>query len=322
MLCKRGRMWSLPWAVAAAVVMTLLALAGLPAGLTTASAAACTGWSGGQPSGGFGFSHLRAIAVVSECDVWVAGTTTKHGNAALEHWTGGSSWTQVDSPNPGGFSSINAMTAVSATDIWATGTFSDPGTTPGHSPGHALILHWDGTSWTQQPIPGDTGFSLAAVSATSASNAWAVGAITSNGSQQTLILHWDGTSWTRQPSPGPGSGFLTSVAATSPSNAWAVGGIDPSHALILHWDGTSWTQASSPVPTPNGGLALTGVTATSASDAWTVGSVDQGARTFIAHWDGTNWTQVPSPSPEHQPAAPEHPRSSHRGLARQRLGRR
>jgi hypothetical protein len=300
MLCKRGRIRSLPWAMAAAVVLTLLALAGVPAGLTPASAAACAGWSGAQPSASPS-SRLRAIAVVSECDVWAAGTPTKHGPAALYHWTGGSSWTAVDSPNPGGgFSAINAMTAVSATDIWATGTFGDAGT-PASFTGHALILHWDGTSWTQQPIPGDTGFGLAAVSATSASNAWAVGTITSNGSQQTLILHWDGTSWTRQPSPGPGSGFLTSVAATSPGNAWAVGGTDSSHALILHWDGISWAQVSSPVPTPNGGLALTGVTATSAGDAWTVGSVDQGARTFIAHWDGTNWTQVPSPSPDTSP---------------------
>jgi hypothetical protein len=286
--------------MAVAVVLTLLALAGVPAGLTPASAAACTGWSGARPSDAPS-SRLRAIAVASECEVWAGGTPTKHGNAVLEHWTGGSSWTQVDAPNPGGFSTINAMTTVSATDIWATGSFSEPGIPPSSSPAHALILHWDGTSWTQQPIPNDTGFSLAAVSATSASNAWAAGSITSNGSQQTLILHWDGTSWTRQPSPGPGTGFLTSVTATSPSNAWAVGNTDSSHALILHWDGTSWTQVASPVPTPNGGLTLTGVTATSASDAWTVGSVDQGARTFIAHWNGTNWTQVPTPSPDTSP---------------------
>ena len=66
-----------------------------------------------------------------------------------------------------------------------------------------LIEHWDGSSWTKvaNPLPGGPE-QLFAVSAVSATNAWAVGHY-DNGTQdyQGLVEHWDGTSWTVVPSP-------------------------------------------------------------------------------------------------------------------------
>src|SRR6266700_2423815 len=50
---------------------------------------------------------------------------------------------------------------------------------------------------------------LSGVAATSATNAWAIGA---TGTGQTLIVHWNGKTWTRVPSPG---GAFHGVAATS-----------------------------------------------------------------------------------------------------------
>jgi hypothetical protein len=58
-----------------------------------------------------------------------------------------------------------------------------------------MIDHFDGTNWTASSAP-SPGFynDLNAVSATSASDAWAVGTyITTSASRHTLILHWDGT---------------------------------------------------------------------------------------------------------------------------------
>src|SRR5690348_10520518 len=134
------------------------------------------------------------------------------------------------------------------------------------------------------------------VTATSASDAWAVGG--NNGS--TLIAHWNGTAWKRVPSPNrPAPDVLFGVAAASPSNAWAAGlyttnaspGGEP---LIERWNGTTWQEAATP---SYSGLTnvLYGVAATSATNAWAVGTAD--FRPLILHWDGTTWKQVPSPAP-------------------------
>ena len=66
---------------------------------------------------------------------------------------------------------------------------------------------------------------LLGVSATSASNAWAVGFI-GGSPQQTLIQHWNGTAWKQvaTPDPGPVGNILDGVSAVSASDAWAVGG--------------------------------------------------------------------------------------------------
>ena len=112
------------------------------------------------------------------------------------------------------------MSAISASDAWAVGGY----VTGSQSP--TLILHWDGTTWTQVPSPSPGGFlnELNGVHATSASDAWVVG-ISENksGGSQTLIEHWDGTAWTQVPGPSPEGNFLAGVTATSARTAFAVG---------------------------------------------------------------------------------------------------
>jgi hypothetical protein len=150
-----------------------------------------------------------------------------------------------------------------------------------------------------------TGF-FDAVTATSASNAWAVG---SNGTGNTLIAHWNGTGWTQQPSPNPSDAVnvLNGVAATSTSNAWAAGQYSTSASpggepLIERWNGTAWKVVATP---SFSGLTniLNGVAATSASNAWAVGYYETSSlnsESLILHWNGTAWAQVPSPNPSAQ----------------------
>jgi len=71
------------------------------------------------------------------------------------------------------------------------------------------------------PVATADGSFLDGVTATSATNAWAVGTnFTSSLVDDTLILHWNGKAWSRVTSPNPGgkSGTgLSGVAATSGS---------------------------------------------------------------------------------------------------------
>src|SRR4051812_17379211 len=102
-------------------------------------------------------------------------------------------------------------------------------------------------------VPSPTAFSqssLNAVSASSASEAWAVGYLCCSGrnfGQGTLTEHWNGSSWTIVPSPDTRffDEVLNGVAALAPNNAWAVGeikqgGYRSGNPLILHWDGVAW----------------------------------------------------------------------------------
>jgi hypothetical protein len=185
------------------------------------------------------------------------------------------------------------VAATSADNAWAVG---------GTNSGQSLILHWNGISWKQAPSAGAAG-SLAGVSASSATNAWAVGS--GSGSGKTLILHWNGIIWKQVPSPSPqGNLSLTSVAVISGRNAWAVGDVftstSPATSLILHWNGATWQEV--PIPSPSEGKfgnALAGVAATSATNAWAVGCTDGcpvGGTPLIERWNGISWKQVAAPT--------------------------
>ncbi len=129
----------------------------------------------------------------------------------------------IPNPLPGQSNQLSGVYARSANDVWAVGEYSSSST-----PLATLILHWNGTKWAQvpSPNPGAPGNELNAVSADSATDAWAVGTIlASGGVTDTLILHWNGTSWSQVSSPTPANSYLNlaGVSAISASDAWAVG---------------------------------------------------------------------------------------------------
>jgi len=151
---------------------------------------------------------------------------------------------------------------------------------------------------------------LTAVSAASASEAWAVGCksvsnTTCPNNGQDAAEHWNGTAWKAVPVPmphasvPPAEGQLNGVKDLAPSNAWAVGYASfPETAQILHWDGKVWKQM--PVPSLGSLIGtnypLNGIGGTSASDLWAVGSDTSGGG-LILHYNGTKWSRVPSPNP-------------------------
>lgn len=231
---------------------------------------------------------LFGVSADSPADAWAVG-----GPDAL-HWDG-STWTAVPIPSQDSSCDLNAVDAESPDSAWAVG-----GCTVG-SRFATLALYWDGSSWTQVPTPspGHGDNTLAAVSADSATDAWAVGFAPKRGvADAAVALHWNGSTWTAVPTPGVGPlpGGLDGVAALSPTDAWASYSGNPSG--VLHWDGTAWTKVTSSQP-PAGGQYY-GVAAGSADDVWAAGFILQstgGDATLVKLWDGTAWTRTPTPSP-------------------------
>src|SRR5262249_61615833 len=70
-------------------------------------------------------------------------------------------------------------------DPWAVGAY------PAGSVGKTLTARWNGTAWKQtaSPSPGTSASSLRGVTATSASNVWAVGDFSSGGPSQVFAIH-------------------------------------------------------------------------------------------------------------------------------------
>jgi hypothetical protein len=247
---------------------------------------------------------LDTVSALSPTDAWAAGwaigATTPGLPTYIVHWNG-STWSQVASPSPsGGTNIVSGIDTVSANDAWAVGYYSGVS-----SQESALILHWNGSQWSQVPSPNPAWRNmLYSVTATSSDNAWAVGTT----GDLPLILHWNGSTWQQAAAPQPGQGdydLLTGVTATSAQNAWAVGNeVTPTAepTLILHWNGTTWSQVASPNPgvtSPDDSDTLVGVVATSATNAWAAGNEtdgDTGAnQSLILQWTGTAWVPVANP---------------------------
>jgi hypothetical protein len=279
--------------------LAMILVAGVVAAVTPVASAATCGKT-------IPFAQLYGVAATSASNAWAVGNQPGDPAAQtlIERWDG-TAWCVVASPDPSGSaepSGLQSVAATSATNAWAVGDYTNSSGT------WTLILRWNGTSWTQVPSPNPSGGDLDAnylssVTATSATNAWAVGEYAASAGSQTLILHWDGTTWTQVTSPNPGSGeTLSAVAATSASRAWTVGHYsNPGETLAIRWNGTAWKHIASPNPETGNSYSnsLSGVAATSASSAWAVGEGESGSQVqnFVLRWNGAAWTQVPSPQP-------------------------
>jgi hypothetical protein len=253
---------------------------------------------------------LEDVTTLSSTDAWAVGQRiTNTGKTLALHWNG-TNWTQVATPSPGRKPPndfLSGVSALSPSDAWAVGASGPLRSAFLHN--KTLVLHWNGTSWTQvaSPNPEPSDNQLTDVSAVTPSDVWAVGFSTAGSTFQTLILHWNGTSWTQVASPNPGFGLseLLGVDALSANDAWAVGEYNTSagalKTLVLHWNGTTWAQVASPNPgVPSSAVFLADVSATSSSDVWAVGEYSSNGavvKPLVLHWNGTSWTQVASPHP-------------------------
>jgi hypothetical protein len=207
--------------------------------------------------------------------------------------------TDCSKVTPALHSILNGVSGSSGSDLWAAG-WSPRGKS-------AIVLHWDGTRWSDVPTnvttslnsvwvaaPGDvwtvgdfgvaqhwdgaawtdtpTGLAVPLMSAWGSAphDVWAVG---SGGN----VLHWDGEIWS--PSASGTGQFLERVWGIADDDVWVVG----DGGTILHWNGTGWATLTSGVSAD-----LMGVWGSSRDDVWAVGG--DGVTGTILHWDGTSWS--------------------------------
>ena len=251
-------------------------------------------------------NDLRAVLVLSDADVWVAGSSYVNQEGGRNfpltmHWDG-AVWSIVPVPARYGHEDVFALDATSPGDVWGIGL--------GHE-----ALHWDGIRWTTVPLadPGAPFWHLEAVSAVAPDDAWAVGNTATGRSGGSLVEHWDGVRWSVVEAPGPlpepltadAYPSLSAVDALAPGDAWATGQtenvapVGQSNTVALHWDGIAWTRSTTPDVAAQSGTYghLLGVAAAGPDDVWAVGiASDQpgtfggGDRALIEHWDGHRWT--------------------------------
>lgn len=250
---------------------------------------------------GVGSYQLLGVDAASSSDVWIVGyTKATSDDRALTplawHWTG-SAWSDTKLPqlDPSPDIDLAAVASSSASDVWAVGAAG-------------LILHWDGSSWTRQPlnISDEKYINLQSVVAISQKDAWAVGySHKDDGPFVAATLHWDGEKWSMVSTPAAAGVLLEAVAAIAPSDVWAVGShwIDAStyatyETFTMHWDGAEWKRIPSPnVPSEN---YLYGIAALGPNDVWAVGNKDtlySDGKMLVLHWDGAKWSVVPVPRP-------------------------
>ena len=247
-------------------------------------------------------SELVSVAQASAGNAMAAGFSS-NGSSTLSafavHWNG-SGWSDAGAQGQPGYAD-DFMSGVSAipgtTSYWAVGTsYNEPFPTY-----YAIIDLWTGSCWLLLSNP-PHGW-LNAVSAQSASVAWAVGFNEPPSGTFPVALRFNGSSWesSKLPTPaGTDETVLQGVDVVKTRNVWAVGyyasGSNQEAPLIEHWTGKKWSI----VRTPAVGAvsALLGVShAAGGRTVWAVGGTANSSSGTLAPlievWDGSAWTVVP-----------------------------
>jgi hypothetical protein len=182
---------------------------------------------------------------------------------SIIHWNG-QSWSQREVPAGSHEGRVNGVWFSSSSDVFAVGLCDAYYAYQRYD----IVLHYDGSSWTQTQMNTGTALDLRDVWGASSHDVFAVAA---SGD----ILHYDGGSWSTATKATKG---LAGIWGTSSSDIFAVG----VGGTILHYDGSMWGVMTSGTTSD-----LFGVYGTSPSDVYAVG-----AGGTILHYDGDAWTSM------------------------------
>lgn len=163
-------------------------------------------------------------------------------------------------------------------------------------------------AWSVVPSvdPVTTENQLTAVSARTATDAWAVGFYQGPNRHDGRVMlteRWDGTRWTQVATPNVRffDEKLLAVSAGGASEVWAVGSTNQTsfattNPIAAHFDGTAWTIVPTPATTGSAKSILDAVVDFGPGNALAAGRGRDG-RALVEHWDGTSWSIVTTPTP-------------------------
>ncbi len=174
-------------------------------------------------------SQQLHITALSRDSVWLAGSETGQGEKALLlHWDG-RAWSRMDLPRVADQSFLTGVAGSSPSDVWVVG---GAGGMMAIDEYRAIVLHWDGHTWSSIPFP----FLQAEVNATPLSsiavvNPTAVWIAAGTLGAQTLF-HWNGSTWIQARDPLPNTPLVEILAlSVVGGELWAAGGNQP---MLVH----------------------------------------------------------------------------------------
>ncbi|MEX1142665.1 MAG: RHS repeat-associated core domain-containing protein [Thermoleophilaceae bacterium] len=250
-------------------------------------------------------TKLSGVACASLTDCTAVGylvdETSKEREPLAMDWDG-TDWSAVAVPSPAGAESaeLSGIDCVSATACVAVGSYLEAGVE------RALVLSFDGSTWTIDTVPHPSGSASARlldVSCPTAARCFAAGSSADalSGDTSPLVIELDAGAWTLN-DPGTIQGAseadLSAVDCFSVSACAFVGGLADSTGdlapLALRLDAGGWSGDVASVPVPAGGSAgrLSGVDCVAESECMAVGRFQDSAadeKSMAVDWDGAGW---------------------------------
>jgi hypothetical protein len=252
------------------------------------------------------FSELEGVACASSTScVAVGDFVDGTGYVTLAEGWNGTAWTVQPGASLGGGSDghLTGVSCTSSTACTAVGWYTDSS-----SAVVPLAERWNGTAWTVQPTPAQTGIAtFSGVSCASATACTAVGQVNATGAEfgdAALAEVWKGKAWKAWPTAEPAGvqeSAVSGVLCATGSTCMSVGSYDygdsETHGMAERLDGysaTVWADLGGGSYSPMGGVSCTADTSCTA-----VGATDgaSGQLTFASRFDGRSWTVQPTVDP-------------------------
>ena len=285
------------------LALIAIAAASISAGLSGVVAGSVSAAAVRPDVTGYGTAGgLNGVAASSDGSAWAVGYagTSFAPKVLMLDWNG-EAWSRVTSPGVLTVAGeLSAITVVTSKSAWAAGYTGKIGTGKNHS----LLLHWNGSTWSQVTSPAPvTGGSLAGIAATTKTG-WAVGYVNTNPGAPAccagtpLVFRWNGSQWSRVTTRlGMGVG-LNGVAITAAGTAWATG--SPTAMItgaLAKWNGSAWSWVTDPVAGPY--HPLNGIAAGPGGTAFIVGTDNNNPGPPVsARWNGRTWKPVTVNAPD------------------------
>ena len=202
-------------------------------------------WSDLRAGGTRGFWWVNGT---SKSDVWMVGEKGR-----IAHYDG----SKFQDHSFMTSATLWGVMAFAKDDVWAVGGTPGGGTAEPND----LVLHYDGTSWTQVTLPdAPRGMALYKVWGSSSDDLYVVG-------EGSTLWHKQGETWTLETPPSGVNATFFTVHGCSADRVYAVGGVNVLRTsgdgvwqkeAVEVGNGVNGVSCAAPAEPPNGGLVIAG----------------------------------------------------------------